>query len=152
MQSSITLTSRTPSVTGGSQASSTTRDRSASVTPETSRMVCSCTASWYPVSRSPEDTVTCATCSELCPYPVSAGPNGNSNRLPYSVHTCGTPNASATWSSCTRVRCQHSQATEFASASRRVASWPLVRPRTTSCTVSLTRPQASARLSALVIC
>ena len=66
-QSSITLTSRTPSVTGGSQPSSTTRDRSASVTPETSRTVCSCTASWYPVSRSPAGTVTCATCSELCP-------------------------------------------------------------------------------------
>jgi hypothetical protein len=44
-QSEITLTSRTPSVTGGSQASSTTRDRSASVTPETNRMVWLCTAS-----------------------------------------------------------------------------------------------------------
>ena len=44
--SEITLTSRTPRVTGGSHPSSTTRDRSASVTPDTSATVCSCTASW----------------------------------------------------------------------------------------------------------
>ncbi len=150
-QSEITLTSRTLSVTGGSQPSSTTRDRSASVTPETSRMVCSCTASWYPVSRSPEGTVTWATCSELCPYPMSAAPNGSSNRLPYSAHTCGTPNASARWSSCTRARCQISQAIELASRSSRAASWLAVRPRTASCAVSWTRPKASVRISAVVI-
>ncbi len=39
-------------------------------------------------------------------------------------HTCGTPNASATWSSCTRVRCHTSQAIEFASGAIRAASWP----------------------------
>ena len=44
-QSSITLTSRTPSVTGGFQRSSTTRPRSGSVTPATSRIVWACTAS-----------------------------------------------------------------------------------------------------------
>ena len=66
--------------------------------------------------------MTCATCSEVCPYPVSYGSSGSSNRLPYSVHTCGTPNASATWSSCTRVRCHTSQAIEFASGAMRSAS------------------------------
>ena len=55
-QSEITLTSRTPSVTGGVHRSSTTRDRSASVTPATSRIVWACTASWYPLSRSPDGT------------------------------------------------------------------------------------------------
>ena len=95
--------------------------------------------------------MTCATCRELWPYPVSAGPNGSSNRLPYSVHTCGTPNASARWSSWTLVRCQHSQAIEFASGSSRAASWLLVRPRTAPCTASWTRPKASARISALVM-
>gem|GEM_PF-1806394 len=95
--------------------------------------------------------MTWATCSELCPYPMSAGPNGSSNRLPYSVHTCGTPNASARWSSCTRARCQTSHAIELASRSSRAASWLAVRPCTASCTVSWTRPKASARTSALVI-
>ncbi len=95
--------------------------------------------------------MTSATCSELCPYPMSAGPNGSSNRLPYSVHTCGTPNASARWSSCTRARCQTSHAIELASRSSRAASWLAVRSRTASCTVSWTRPKASARTSALVI-
>jgi hypothetical protein len=46
MPSLMTLTSRTPSVTGGSQDSSTTRGRSASVRPRTYRVVISWTASW----------------------------------------------------------------------------------------------------------
>ena len=45
-QSEITLTSRTPNVTGGFHRSSTTRDRSASVTPATRAIVWACTASW----------------------------------------------------------------------------------------------------------
>jgi hypothetical protein len=82
---------------------------------------------------------------------MSDGANGSSNRLPYSVHTCGTPNAPATWSSCTRARCQHSHAIEFASWSSRVASWLAVRPSTASWTVSWIRPKASVSSSALVI-
>ena len=54
-------------LTGGSHRSSTTRDRSASVRPDTRATVCSCTASWYPVSRSPDVIRTRATCAELCP-------------------------------------------------------------------------------------
>ena len=37
-------------------------------------MVCSCTASWYPVSRSPEGTVTWATCARAVPVPDVARP------------------------------------------------------------------------------
>ena len=45
MSSSSTDTSRTASVTGGVQRVSTTRGRSASVTPDTSFTVCACVAS-----------------------------------------------------------------------------------------------------------
>ena len=55
------------------------------------------------------------------------------------------------WSSWIRVRCQTSQAIEFAPLSGRNASWPGVSPSTASCTVWLIRPKASASRSAMVI-
>ena len=52
------VTASSPDLLVGSHAASTTRVRSASVIPDTSRMVCSCTASWYPASRSADEAVT----------------------------------------------------------------------------------------------
>ena len=45
---------------------------------------------------------------------------------PCAVHTCSVPATSATWSSCTRVRCQTSQAIEFAPPSDPVGQRRLV--------------------------
>src|SRR5690606_30772213 len=55
------------------------------------------------------------------------------------------------WSSCTRVKCQISQAMELAPGSIRWASCSRVNPRTAPCTAWLTRSKASRKTSRLDI-
>src|ERR1039457_2226375 len=50
-----------------------------------------------------------------------------------------------------RVRCQINHPMEFASLSRRAASWSRLRPSTARCTMSRIRPKESASISALVM-
>src|ERR1700722_5521467 len=155
MSSSSTETSRIPSVTGGVQRVSTTRFRSASLISDTSFTLCAYVVSWYSSSSGTEAVAaaTEATCSELCAYPWSIIPEGSPNRpvqLP-DDHTCVTPNAAATWSSCTRVRCQISQLTGLAPGAIWYASCCSVSPSSTSATVSRIRPNPSASNSALVM-
>ena len=93
---------------------------------------------------------TASTCADVCPYPISSDVGGSPSRPAHAPvdHTWagGEPNPAnpaATWSSCTRVRCQTSQLMGLASASSRTASWLASRPSTASATDSAIRPNAS---------
>ena len=77
--SSAMLTSRTPSVTGGSHRRSTTRSRSPGVSAARNGFVRAYTASRYSRSASGRSGRTWSTCSAVCPYPVFVGSASSPN-------------------------------------------------------------------------
>src|ERR671916_3284501 len=92
-----------------------------------------------------------ATSSALCPYPVFVGSAPTPKPCAQSpvTHSWSSPSNSATWWSCTRVRCQTVQPMEFAPGAGRACSASASRPSTAARTWSGMRPNSSASSSSI---